>query len=221
MVYTFGPYAYDTVRRTLLREGVEARLTHKSRQLLTLFLQNPGQLLTREEIVEKVWGEEAVTDDALRSQIAKLRTALGAPGDRFLRMVRREGYRWEGDVQVEAAETPRALSSVAPSEGPRFRLVLEDRDVHLLEGPNVIGRDPDSAVWIDHNSVSRRHAQVVVAGGRARLEDLESKNGTFLNGRKVSRPEPLSNGDQIRICVMRIVFRKLANLGTTRPGSRG
>ena len=84
-----------------------------------------------------------LTADRAEAETDELRTALGAPGDGFLKMVRREGYRWEGDVQVEAAETPRAPSSVAPSEGPRFRLVLEDRDVHLLEGPNIIGRDPD------------------------------------------------------------------------------
>src|SRR5262252_4581666 len=116
MVYTFGPYAYDTARRNLLREGAEAPLTHKSRQLLALFLQHPGRLLTREEIIEKVWGEEAVTDDALRSQIAKLRTALGAPGDGFVKMVRREGYRWEADVQVEAGDSLEAVQSVAPKE---------------------------------------------------------------------------------------------------------
>src|SRR5262249_6697129 len=160
----------------LRREGGEAPLTPKKRELLVLFLENPGRLVTRAEIVEKVWGEGAGADDGLRSQIAKLRTALGAPGDGVLKMVRREGYRWEADVSVEADAAP--ISSVAPSDGPKFRLVLEDRDIQLLEGPNIVGRNPDSAVWIDHDSVSRRHAQVVVVGGRARLEDLRSKNGT-------------------------------------------
>ena len=216
MAYRFGPFVYDAVSRRLLREGVEVTLTHKNRELLLFFLQNPRRLLTRAEIVEKAWGDVAVTDDAVRAQVAKLRKVLGGRRDEFLRMVRREGYRWEAEVSVEAAAPPRPLRSVSPADAPRFRLVLNDREVQLLEGPNVIGRDPDSALWIDDVSVSRRHARIVVAGGRARLEDLESTNGTYLNRRKISRPEPLSNGDEIRIGVARIVFRTVSRLGTTR-----
>jgi len=218
MSYRFGTFVYDPVERVLWGDGVEVPLSHKSRELLALFLDNPRHLLTREKIVEKVWGDAAVTDDALRAQIAKLRRALGDAGDDLVEMVRREGYRWNGDVQVEAeaAAPSRPTKSVAPSDAPRFRLVLEDREVQLLEGQNVIGRDSQSALWLDHSSVSRRHAQVLVAGGHARLEDLESKNGTFLNGRKISRSEPLANGDEIRIGAVRIVFRTLLRLQTTR-----
>ena len=59
--------------------------------------------------------------------------------------------------------------------------------MQLLEGENVIGRDPDAALWIDHASVSRRHARIVIGGGKATLEDLESKNGTFLNGKSIAK----------------------------------
>ena len=68
---------------------------------------------------------------------------------------------------------------------PRYRLVLDTREVQLLEGENVIGRDPVAALWIDHPSVSRRHARVVVQNGKATLEDLKSKNGTHVNGKEV------------------------------------
>jgi pSer/pThr/pTyr-binding forkhead associated (FHA) protein len=164
-----------------------------------------------------VWGESAVTDDAVRAQVAKLRRVLGDSGGDLVTMVRREGYRWDGDVQAEAADAPRPVRSVIPRDTARFRLVLEGREIQLLEGSNLIGRDAESALWIDHASVSRRHARVVVAGGRASLEDLQSKNGTFLRGRRISKPEPLSNGDEIRIGVVKIVFRTLSRLQTTQP----
>jgi len=209
---------YDPVDRILLSDGVEIPITHKNRELLLLFLENPRRLLTREKIVEKVWGDAAVTDDALRAQIAKLRRALGDAGDDLVEMVRREGYRWTGDVQTEAeaAAPSRPAKSAVHPDAHRFRLVLEDREVQLLEGPNVIGRESQSALWIEHSSVSRRHAQVVVERGRARLEDLESKNGTFLNGRRIAGSEPLADGDEIRIGVARIVLRSLSRLQSTR-----
>ena len=220
MAYRFGPFLYDAANRSLSRDGVEVPLTHKNRELLLLFLENPRQLLPRERIVEEVWGEAAVTDDAVGFQITRLRRALGELGEEAVRMVRREGYRFEADVRIEAALPTRATRSVAPGAGPRFRLLLEDREIQLLDGPNLIGRDSQSAVWIDDTSVSRRHAQVVVEGGIARLEDLKSKNGTWLNGRKISKPEPLADGDEIRIGIADIVFRTLSRLATTRsaPG---
>ncbi|HEX4439925.1 MAG TPA: FHA domain-containing protein [Thermoanaerobaculia bacterium] len=219
MAYRFGPFLYDQADRCLLRDGVEVPLTHKSRELLLLFLENPRRMLPRETIVESVWRETAVTDDAVGAQIAKLRRALGDAGGEILKMVRREGYRWDAEVRVEDTAPRHPVRSVVPSSGPRFRLILRDREIQLLDGPNVIGRDRDSAVWIDHESVSRRHAQVVVARGRARLEDLESRNGTFLNGRRISRGEPLSDGDTMRIGVIPIVFRTLVRLKTTRTVS--
>jgi DNA-binding winged helix-turn-helix (wHTH) protein len=219
MAYRFGPFLYDPADRALFRDGAEVPLTHKSRDLLLYFLENPRRTLLRERLVEKVWGGVAVTDEAVRAQIVRLRRALGEAGDELVKSVRQEGYRWEGDVWVEDAPRARAARSVLP-RGPRFRLVLDDREVQLLDGANVIGRDSESALWIDDASVSRRHAQVVVTDGRARLEDLDSKNGTFLNGRKISRAEALANGDQIRVGAIEIYFRTLTRLSTTRrePG---
>ena len=217
MAYRFGPFLYDPVSHGLLREGVEISLTHKSRELLLLFLNNPGRLLTREEIIERIWPDVAITDDALRFQIAELRKAFGAEGEAFLRTIRREGYRWEAPVRGEAH---RPLRPVAPEPRtsravPRHRLVLDLREVQLLEGENVIGRDPDAALWIDHSSVSRRHATIVIANGKATLEDLNSKNGTFLNGEKIRRRTPLTDGDQVRIGPETFVFRTLSP-GTTQ-----
>ena len=216
MAYRFGPFLYDPVSHGLLRDGEEVSLTHKGRELLLLFLHNPGRLLTREQIVERIWPDVAVTDDALRFQVAELRKAFGERGDAFISTIRREGYRWEAPVKV-AADRPVRVAEEAGGKRvePRYRLVLDTREIQLLEGENVVGRDPDAALWIDHPSVSRRHARIVVAGGKAMLEDLESKNGTHLNGKRIERRAALSDGDEVRIGPEVMVFRTVSP-GTTR-----
>jgi pSer/pThr/pTyr-binding forkhead associated (FHA) protein len=79
----------------------------------------------------------------------------------------------------------------------------------LHEGENVLGRVEDGVVWIESPTVSRRHARIVVEGGRAILEDLASKNGTFLRGERIARPTPLSDGDEIRLGRVRMGVRAL------------
>ena len=181
MGYRFGPFLYDPVSRGLLREGVETPLTHKSRELLLLFLHNPGRMLTHQEISDRVWPDVAITDDAVRFQVVELRKAFGPDGMAFIRTFRREGYRWEAPVRAAARSpvAPHVLEAEAGRRTPRYRLILDSREVKLLEGENVIGRDPDAVLWIDHASVSRRHARIVVAGDETSIEDLGSKNGTF------------------------------------------
>jgi DNA-binding winged helix-turn-helix (wHTH) protein len=222
MAYRFGSFLYDPVSRGLLREGAEIPLTHKSRELLLLFLQNPGRLLTREEITERVWPDVAVTDDALRFQVAELRKALGESGDSLIRTIRREGYRWESKVRSEAQRPVRSQSAVKKTGARpvRHRLVLETREVALAEGENVIGRDPDGSLWIDHPSVSRRHACVQVTPAKVTLEDMGSKNGTFFNGKRITARVALSDGDEIRVGPETMVFRAASQLGTTRTERR-
>lgn len=215
MAYRFGPFLYDPVRRGLSQGGEQIPLTHKSRELLQVFLKNPGRLLTREEIVEAVWPDVSVTDDAIRFQVAELRKALDAKGEEFIRTVRGEGYRWEAAVRAAADRPVRSVKDGQSGPRPRFRLVLDTREVQLVEGENVIGRDPDGVLWIDHSSVSRRHARIVVAGGKATLEDLDSKNGTRLNGKTIDRRMSLADGDEVRVGPETIVFRALSP-GTTR-----
>jgi pSer/pThr/pTyr-binding forkhead associated (FHA) protein len=63
--------------------------------------------------------------------------------------------------------------------------------------------------------VSRRHATFSIANGKATLEDLKSKNGTFLNGGQIRRRMPLEDGDQVRVGPETIVFRTMSP-GTTK-----
>src|SRR5262245_18658032 len=98
MAYRFGRFRYDPVRQGLSKGGFEIPLRQKIRELLLFFLNNPGRLLTREEIVGEVWPGLAVSDGALHFQVAELRKALGSSGEGFIRTIHREGYRWEAAV---------------------------------------------------------------------------------------------------------------------------
>ena len=88
----------------------------------------------------------------------------------------------------------------------------------LVEGENVLGRDPTAAVRIDVPGVSRRHARIDVRGDHAMLQDLGSKNGTFLGEHgmpAVTAPVPLADGATFRLGRILLIFRSSPEHGST------
>jgi pSer/pThr/pTyr-binding forkhead associated (FHA) protein len=71
--------------------------------------------------------------------------------------------------------------------------------IALAEGDYLLGRHPDSVVPTSAAGVSRRHAQLTLAGGRGVLEDLGSRHGTFVDDRRLDSPATLSSGDRFRL----------------------
>jgi pSer/pThr/pTyr-binding forkhead associated (FHA) protein len=86
-------------------------------------------------------------------------------------------------------------------------VVVNGRRIRLLEGENVIGRDPASRVWLDVASVSRRHARIVVSPAAVLLEDLGSKNRTAVGETLVNEQTALRDGDRIFVGPVLLVFR--------------
>lgn len=81
------------------------------------------------------------------------------------------------------------------------RTLSFDRDV-------TIGRGPAPDLSLQHPTVSRRHARVrVLEGGRYLITDLESDNGTRVNGNRISQPTSLSDGDRVNLGVVELLFR--------------
>jgi pSer/pThr/pTyr-binding forkhead associated (FHA) protein len=87
-----------------------------------------------------------------------------------------------------------------------------------VEGENVIGRDEGCAIRIDAARVSRRHACIRVSGSGASIQDLGSKNGTYVRGRKLTGTADLRDGDEIGIGGARFTFRAAYGPGTTITG---
>ncbi|HLW66425.1 MAG TPA: FHA domain-containing protein [Gemmataceae bacterium] len=107
----------------------------------------------------------------------------------------------------------------SPDEKPvdlKFWLVDNDGMYALKPGLNSIGRMPDNDVVLADPSVSRRHCAIVVHQARGcEIHDTASKNGTFLNGKRINGPTRLACGDVIKMCDREIIFQT----GETPPGA--
>jgi adenylate cyclase len=89
----------------------------------------------------------------------------------------------------------------------------DERSVDLRTGATTIGRTKENDVWVLHKSMSRQHARIDHDGNRTTLVDLDSKNGTFVNGQRVTRAE-IAPGDSIRCGD--VVFELVGPGGTVR-----
>ena len=79
----------------------------------------------------------------------------------------------------------------------------------LAEGGHVIGRDPNVEIYLDAPGVSRRHAQIEIAAARATIEDLGSKNGTFVGNQRVDGCRAIVDGDVITVGSVKLTVRAL------------
>jgi len=211
VTFRFGPFSLDSRTRQLLRDGAEVGLSPKGFQLLLLLVENRGRAISRDELQQQLWPSTFVLESNLAGLVAEVRRALRDRAEQptFVRTMHRFGYRFIGDV----VETE--LSPLPQEPAMKYWLLWETRQVPLAEGNNIVGRGADAAVWIDAPGVSRHHAQIVVREGEATLEDLGSKNGTYIAGHRVTTPRRLANGDQIRLGSVVITFRIPQPAGST------
>ena len=201
----------DSDTRELLVRGSPVHLSPKGLQFLELLLQNRPRALSKGEIHERLWPGTFVSDGTLTSLLAEVRSAIEdeAHEPRFVRTVHRFGYAFSGTA--EDVRLPRRASA------PRvaYRLFGGAREIALEEGETVLGRDPAATAFIDHTSVSRHHARIVIAGDRVTVEDLHSKNGTFLGGKKLDTPALLADGDELKLGSVSLKFRVFPLSGST------
>jgi DNA-binding winged helix-turn-helix (wHTH) protein len=198
--YRFGRFVFDVDARQLLADGREIHLSPKAFTLLDALIRHRARAVSKRELQETLWPNTFVEETNLASLIAEIRRAIGdsATEPAFLRTVHRFGYRFVGEI-LESEALPAAAVRTRPC------LVVDNRQVILLEGVNVIGRAPDAAVRCEAPGVSRYHARIVVSNGEATLEDLGSKNGTYVRRDRISSAR-LSDGDEIGIGSIRMTF---------------
>ena len=137
-IYKFGVFEANTARGELLRKGMKIRLQEQPFRLLTALLETPGDLVSKEQLRERLWpGNTYVeTDVSLSVAVGKLREALGddATSPRFVETVPRRGYRFLAPVQklhpsppvVPLVTVPAAIndtnsSVLAPARGATLR----------------------------------------------------------------------------------------------------
>jgi FHA domain len=139
--------------------------------------------------------------------VADIRKALDddSAHPRFVRTVHRFGYAFQ--------ESPTRVP--ARASGVRFRLLWTDGRAGLSDGEHVLSRDPYLELFFDSPGVSRRHAIIGVDGDEATVEDLGSKNGTFVGDRRLDSSARLADGDVIRLGSVALTFKVLRARGST------
>ena len=81
----------------------------------------------------------------------------------------------------------------------------------LKEGVSTLGRHPESSIFFDDITVSRRHAEVSLSGNVARVKDVGSLNGTYLNQRQIDISEQIAPGDVLQVGKFKLVFFQESN----------
>src|ERR1700688_3583310 len=105
-LYRFGQFVLDPGRRTLFRADSPVSLTPKAFDVLLFLVQNPNRLVTKEELLQAVWGDTFVEEGNLTQYISLLRKALGDNSEdtRLIVTIFRKGYQFTARVTVEEAE---------------------------------------------------------------------------------------------------------------------
>jgi DNA-binding winged helix-turn-helix (wHTH) protein len=200
----FGVYVLDPETRRLFRAGEAVHLTPKAFELLLHLICARPRVLSKGHLQERLWPDTHVVEANLPNLVAEVRTALGddARSPRFIRTVHGVGYAFCGEA-VDDTPTP----------GPEadrpfvYRLLWDGGVVALAEGEYVLGRHSESIVPIEADTVSRRHARLRIADGKAVLDDLGSHNGTFARGDRLAGPTVLGDGDSFKMGSVALVFR--------------
>lgn len=209
----FADCVFDSAARELVRAHRPVALSPKAFQLLGALLAKRPQALSKAELHDLLWPGTFVAHTSLARLVTEIRRAIGDDrrSPRFIRTVHGFGYAFSG--------TASDLSGRSRLGGEfSCGLLWGPREIGLAEGENLIGRAADCSVRIDSARVSRHHARILVADGRATLEDLGSKNGTFVGKRRIEGPVSLADGDEICVGSAVLFFRSGYGPGSTETG---
>jgi DNA-binding winged helix-turn-helix (wHTH) protein len=205
VVVRFGSFSLATDSRRLTRGGEHLHLTPKAFDLLALLIDAAPRVVPKSELHARLWPDSFVADTTLVGLVKEVRRVLGDtdPAAPLIRTVARVGYAFAAVLHdTRERETP-ATS--------RHWLVADGRSFPLNPGANAVGREPSATVRLDSGSVSRRHANIVVADDGGHIEDLGSKNGTSVNGAAVKSTMALRDGDRLLIGAVPLTYRTAAS----------
>ena len=183
----FADCVIDNERRELSRAGTAVDITPKAFALLEALVSAHPNALSKEDLYELLWPGVFVETGNLHTLVAEIRSAIEDDEHQIIRTVHRFGYALGADVDFDSA--------------PAAILVVGSRELPLSEGDNVIGRE-----LVGAPDVSRRHARVTLRGATIFITDLGSKNGTFVEGKRIESAT-LHDGDEIIIGRTRAIVR--------------
>ncbi len=104
-IYSFDKFTLNLTRGCLLRGGLEIKLRPKSFEVLKYLIENGGRLITKDELIQAVWFDTAVTDDSLVQCLKDIRLALNDKSQTYIKTVPRRGYIFEKEVSENGSMT--------------------------------------------------------------------------------------------------------------------
>ncbi len=188
----FGDCVLDLRARQLERADKVVPLEPKMYDLLDVLIRRRPAVVTNNELDEFLWPEVYVARTSLTRLVSELRAVLGdTPRDsHIIRTVYKTGYAFCANVITLPA------AGAAPAT---IEIIWKRQALPLPDGEYIAGRDADCSLVIDASTVSRRHARITVVSGTATIEDLDSTNGTFVNGTRICVPTPVAPGNPIAL----------------------
>jgi DNA-binding winged helix-turn-helix (wHTH) protein len=132
--YRFGVYEADAATGELRRQGLRVKLNAQPFQVLCMLLEQPGELLTREEICRKLWPDGTFVDyeHGVNSAVNRIREALGdtAGNPRFLETLARRGYRFLAPVKrIGGGDDARRAPAAEPAHKVRFQILATPEEL--------------------------------------------------------------------------------------------
>jgi DNA-binding winged helix-turn-helix (wHTH) protein len=207
----FADCVFDPGTRELWRAERRVALSPKAYQLLALLIAQRPRPVPQADLRDALWPDTHVGYTSLARVVNELRQAVGdaAGSAALVRTVRGYGYAFAGA----------AVGETGPRDGSPCVLLCEDREFFLPEGETLVGRGPECGVRLASSRVSRVHAAVRVQGAQAHIEDRGSKNGTWVNGARLSGPVALEEGDEVLVGSYRLLFRASSSLDPTHTAT--
>ena len=186
----------DSDRREVTRGDRVVALNPKAYDLLLALVESWPSAVSKEALYERLWPGVFVEMGNLHNLVSDIRLAVNDEKREIIRTVHRFGY---------------AIGVAVTNEGTiRAHLIIGTREFPLHEGENVIGRD-----LVGNADVSRRHARIVIRGSRATIEDLGSKNGTWIEKRRLDAPFSFSTDQEVVLGRTRALIRFTPESGST------
>jgi TolB-like protein len=183
--FAFGPFVLNPEVGTLLRKGVPVPVPYRASLLLTAFLNRPGEVLTKSDLIDAAWQGAAVEESNLAVQIAALRKLLGQPpeGGEWIATVPRVGYRFAVRLDSDAEKLERGLDAADRGE-----------DAALARRPSVavmpfanVGGEKEQEYFADGIT-----EDIITALGRYRWFFVISRNSSFVFKDKSIDPKQIA-----------------------------
>jgi len=161
----FGPFRLDTANQCVLHNGVTVALPPKPFAVLRYLVENPGRLITHDELLDKLWPETYVQPQVLRTYMLELRKLLGdeASRPRFIQTLPKRGYCFVAEV-ADCSDTPQKYPAASVPPNAHF----PSSATQSPGNPSIVGREDELALLTAQlQPLARGERRVIFVAGEA------------------------------------------------------